>query len=123
MANFMGGFFLVFSFFKMLDIRGFAGSFRMYDPIAKAVPPYSFAYPFIELALGAAYIARFQLPIVHVVTLVVMTVGAVGISVQLARGRAIKCACLGTVIDLPLGRISLIEDVLMAAMALAMLVM
>lgn len=123
MANFMGGFFLVFSFFKMLDLRGFAGSFRMYDPIAKAVPAYSFAYPFIELALGAAYIARFQMTAVYIITLVVMTIGAVGISVQLARGRAIKCACLGTVIDLPLGRISLFEDVLMAGMALAMLLM
>ena len=52
MNNFMAGFFLVFSFFKLLDIRGFASSYAGYDLLAQRVPGYGLVYPFIELALG-----------------------------------------------------------------------
>ncbi len=53
MQNFMGAFFLAFAFFKFLDLRGFADSYRMYDIVARRLPFYGFVYPFIELALGA----------------------------------------------------------------------
>ena len=52
MLDFMGLFYIVFSFFKFLDLRGFPESFRMYDPLAKAVPAYGWTYPFLELGLG-----------------------------------------------------------------------
>ena len=41
MLDFMGLFFIVFSFFKILDLRGFPDSFKMYDPLAKAIPAYA----------------------------------------------------------------------------------
>ncbi|MGB7395136.1 MAG: heavy metal-associated domain-containing protein, partial [Pricia sp.] len=52
MLDFMGLFYIVLSFFKLLDLKGFPESFRMYDPLAKVVPAYGWVYPFVELTLG-----------------------------------------------------------------------
>jgi hypothetical protein len=54
MRIFMSGFFLVFSFFKMLDINGFADSYSMYDIVAKKLKAWGYIYVFVELALGLA---------------------------------------------------------------------
>lgn len=121
MSNFMGGFFLAFSFFKFLDIRGFASGFARYDILAERWKPWGYLYPFVELVLGVAYITRFEPVLIHSVTVVVMSVGAVGVIRSMRRKDQIKCACLGTVIDLPLGTVTLIEDLGMAVMAAAML--
>jgi copper chaperone CopZ len=121
MRHFMGGFFLAFSFFKLLDLRGFADAFRMYDVVARRFPAYAYAYPFIELALGAAYVTRFQPVATNLVTLVVMAVSTVGVLQSLLAKRKIRCACLGTVFNLPMTTVTLVEDTLMAVMAAAML--
>lgn len=121
MNHFMAGFFLVFSAFKMLDVRAFAMSYSSYDLIAIKYPGYGFAYPFIELSLGVAYLTGFQPMLTNIVTLVVMTVGAAGVAKSLFARRKIQCACLGTVFNLPMSTITLIEDGLMALMAGAML--
>lgn len=52
MSVFMGGLFLVFSFFKMLDMKGFAYSYITYDIIAKKWEPWGYIYSFTELVLG-----------------------------------------------------------------------
>jgi hypothetical protein len=41
MLDFIGLFYIVFSFFKFLDLKGFSVSFRMYDPLAEALPVYA----------------------------------------------------------------------------------
>ncbi|MBI1827263.1 MAG: cation transporter [Planctomycetes bacterium] len=117
MTRFMGGFFVVFSFFKLLDLLGFADAFRSYDVVAGAVPTWGFVYPFVELGLGVAYLASWNLVVTNMITLVVMLVGSVGVFHALLRKRAIRCACLGTVLNLPMTKITLVEDVGMAAMA------
>ena len=61
MYDFMGLFFIVFSFFKFLDYKNFPGTFKMYDPIAKVIPLYGWIYPFIESTLGLAFLIREQL--------------------------------------------------------------
>ena len=121
MQNFMGAFFLAFSFFKLLDLRGFADSYRMYDIIAQRVPSYGYVYPFIELALGAAYIAGIQPSAVNMTTLMVMSVSSIGVIQSVLQKRKIRCACLGTVFNLPMSTVTLVEDGLMIAMAAAML--
>jgi copper chaperone CopZ len=121
MSVFMGGFFLLFSFFKLLDLRGFAAAYQSYDVVAQRVPAYAFAYPFIELALGVAYVLHLWPMLVNGVTLVLMLVGSIGVLQSLLSRRKIKCACLGTVFNLPMTSVTLIEDLLMAAMAAAML--
>jgi hypothetical protein len=122
MGHFMAGFFLVFSFFKLLDLRAFADAYGTYDVVARKWPPYGFVYPFIELALGAAYLTHFAPLATNVVTLVVMGVSSVGVAQALLAKRKIRCACLGTVFNLPMSVVTLVEDVLMLAMAAAMVV-
>lgn len=121
MGNFMGGFFIAFSFFKLLDLRGFVDSFQSYDIVARPVPAYGYAYPFIELALGIAYLVSFVPVITNAITLAVMLVGIIGVSQALFQRRRIQCACLGTVFNLPMSTVTFIEDGVMAAMAALML--
>lgn len=121
MTRFMGGFFLAFAFFKLLDVRAFADAYAGYDVIAGRWRAYGYAYPFIELLLGAAYLAGFQPVVTNAVTLVVMSVGTVGVVRTLLARRKIRCACLGAVFNLPMSYVTLAEDALMAAMAAVML--
>lgn len=121
MARFMGGFFLTFAFFKLLDVRAFADAYAGYDVIAARWRLYGFVYPFIELLLGAAYLSGFQPTVTNAVTLVVMLVGTVGVVRTLLARRKIRCACLGAVFNLPMSYVTLAEDALMAAMAAVML--
>ncbi|MDB6119074.1 MAG: hypothetical protein JWO08_2855 [Verrucomicrobiaceae bacterium] len=122
MNVFMGGFFIAFSFFKMLDLRGFADAYRSYDLVAKAVPAYGFVYPFIELVLGLAYLARWQPALVNAVTAVVMAVSLAGVLRAVLSKQTIRCACLGTVFNLPMSTVTIVEDGVMLAMALVGLV-
>ena len=125
MNIFMGGFFVAFSFFKMLDLRGFADAYRSYDIVAKAIPSYGFIYPFIELALGLGYLSRNHeiLPTVNLLTAIVMAVSLVGVLRAVLSKQTIRCACLGTVFNLPMSTVTIVEDALMLAMALMSLVL
>ena len=122
MPNFMAGFFLVFSFFKLLDLAGFADSYSMYDVLAKRVPAYGYIYPFIELGLGASYLLAYRPMLTNVVTLVVMAFSTIGVTLAVMNKQKIKCACLGAGFNLPMTTVTIIEDLLMAAMALWMLI-
>lgn len=119
MQNFMGAFFLAFSFFKLLDLRGFADSYRMYDIVAPWFPPFGYVYPFIELMLGIGYITRFQPVAVNFATLLVMSVSIIGVVQSVLQKQKIRCECLGTVFNLPMSTVTLVEDGLMIAMAAA----
>lgn len=121
MPNFMAGFFLVFSFFKLLDLAGFASSYAMYDLLAKRVYSYGFVYPFIELALGIAYLINFKPMLTNAITLSVMLFSSIGVILAVMNKQKIKCACLGTGFNLPMTTVTIIEDLLMVAMAAWML--
>ncbi len=123
MRVFMAGFFLVFSFFKMLNLEGFAESYAMYDVIAKKVKAWGYVYAFVELGLGLALLLHFQPVITHWVTLVVMSVSIIGVLQSVLNKRKIRCACLGAVFNLPMSTITIIEDALMIGMSAAMLVL
>jgi copper chaperone CopZ len=121
MNDFMAGFFLVFSFFKLLNLSAFAQAYRGYDLIAAKSSAYAYAYPFIELALGIAYLIRWNPVATNWITLAVMLVSAAGVLNALRKRQLIECACLGTVFKLPMSKVTLIEDLSMAVMAAAML--
>ena len=123
MRHFMAGFFIVFSFFKLLDLPGFVSAYRLYDIPAKSFPAWAWTYPFIEAALGVAYVLAVAPIAVNVVTFILMLVGALGVFKALADKRRIRCACLGTALNLPMTTVTLVEDLTMAAMAAAMLLM
>ncbi len=121
MNQVMGLFFLIFAMFKLLDLNGFADDFQMYDVIAKKFRGYGYAYPFIELVLGVLYLSGQYMFFANIATLVVMTVSAIGVFLSMKRGYKFKCACLGTVLNIPLSTVSLIENIGMGLMAAYML--
>jgi copper chaperone CopZ len=117
MLDFMGLFFFVFSLFKFLDLSGFALSFAMYDPLAKRIPLYGRVYPFLELILGFLLLAKIQLPIALLVTVVLLSITTIGVCVVLLQKKQITCACLGTVLKLPMTQATFIENSVMIFMA------
>lgn len=121
MSSFMGGFFLIFGGFKLLDIKGFAHGFQTYDVIAKRTPSYGLIYPFIELALGFAFLLRIATVPASIVALAISLIGLVGVGIKLRKKEIIQSVCLGTVFDLPLTNITLFENLIMAVMAIGML--
>lgn len=123
MGNFMGGFFLAFSFFKLLDLPGFANAFQTYDILAHRLLLYGYIYPFIELGLGVAYLARWSPWTTNLATLIVMFIGILGVTEAVLAKRKIQCACLGTGFNLPMSQVTIIEDAVMAVMALVMLLL
>lgn len=123
MRHSMAGFFLAFSFFKLLDLRGFADSYATYDLLAKRVRPYGFVYPFIELALGVGYLLDLEPVVTNWATILVMGFSLMGVMMAVARKQRIQCACLGTVFKLPMSTVTIVEDLLMVVMAAAMLMM
>jgi hypothetical protein len=121
MLDFMGLFYIIFSFFKLLDLKGFPDSFRMYDPLAKVVPIYGWVYPFIEVVLGLMFLTRFKVSIALIVTLFVLGLTTIGVVQSLLNKKAIQCACLGTALKLPMTKATFIENSIMIIMAIIML--
>ena len=122
MLDFMGLFYIVFSFFKLLDINGFKNSFSMYDPLARVAPSYGLAYPFIETGLGLMLLLRFQILPALVITIIVLGMTTYGVTKTLLSKKTIQCACLGTALKLPMTEATFIENALMIVMAIIMLV-
>ncbi len=117
MRHFMAGFFLCFSFFKIINIKGFASSYQMYDILAMRWRAWAYIYPFIELLLGLAYLTRFMPLLTNSIAFVVMSLSLIGVIKSVLNKRKIQCACLGDVFDLPMSTITIIEDALMIIMS------
>lgn len=121
MLDFMGLFYIVFSFFKFLDLRGFPKSFGMYDPLTKAIPVYGWIYPFLELGLGLLFLVRFQVPFALITTVIILGITTFGVTRALLDKKRIQCACLGTALKLPMTEATFIENAIMLVMAGCML--
>tara|TARA_B100001559_G_scaffold79099_1_gene65672 strand:- start:1263 stop:1970 length:708 start_codon:yes stop_codon:yes gene_type:complete len=122
MLDFMGLFYIVFSFFKILDLKGFPESFRMYDPIAKVFPIYGWIYPFFETILGLMFLIRFEIKTALIFTIIFLGVTTVGVTKTLLERKKIQCACLGTALKLPMTEATFIENAIMILMALFILI-
>jgi copper chaperone CopZ len=117
MRHFMAGFFLVFSFFKMLNLKGFAQSYTIYDLIAKRLPGWAYVYAYTELALGIAFLINFNPLLTNSITFIVMSVSIIGVLQSVLNKKKIQCACLGAVFNLPMSTITIIEDGMMILMS------
>ena len=122
MYDFMGLFYIVFSFFKFLDYKNFPSTFSMYDPIAKTFPLYGWMYPFIETILGLLFLLRIQLFISLCVTITILGITTVGVTRSLMNKSNIQCACLGTALKLPMTKATFIENFIMIIMAVWMII-
>lgn len=106
---------------KLRDIESFSGMFLGYDLLARRWVPYAYLYPFAELAAGVLMIAGVLMWLSVPIALFIGGIGAVSVfkAVYIDR-RELKCACVGGDSNVPLGFVSLTENVMMVAMALWM---
>tara|TARA_A100001015_G_C14944828_1_gene694188 strand:- start:326 stop:685 length:360 start_codon:yes stop_codon:yes gene_type:complete len=118
----MGTIFVIISILKLIDIKGFIRIFKEYDLVAKKFDIYAKVYPFIELFLGIAFLGEIFIKFAAVVTIIIMSLGTVGIIQKLRLKDQKACACLGSKVHLPLTRFTLVEDIIMGLMALMLLV-
>ncbi|HEX8480863.1 MAG TPA: glutaredoxin [Allosphingosinicella sp.] len=118
---FIGFSMIVLALLKLQNIESFATMFLNYDLLARRWVPYSYVYPFAEGGAGVLMVAG-VLPWLSVpVALFIGAVGAVSVfkAVYVDR-RELKCACVGGASNVPLGFVSLSENVMMVAMAVWM---
>ena len=123
MNQFMAGFFLVFSAFKLLNIKAFAEGYATYDLLAKHWHGYGFIYPFLELSLGILYVGNWFPETTQYFTIIIMGFSSLGVINSLLKKQNLRCACLGTILNVPLSSITLIEDLLMVVLAITALIM
>lgn len=108
---------------KLQDLKGYATGFVQYDLLAQRYVPYAYVYAFIEAGGGALMIAGLFTWVVAPIVLLASGIGAVSIiKAVYVEKRDLKCACVGGDSSVPLGFISLTENLMMMAMAVWMLV-
>jgi len=119
---FIGFSMVILAMLKLQDIEKFSTMFLNYDLLAKRWVPYGYVYPFAEFTAGALMAARALDWLSIPLALFIGTVGAVSVFYAVyVEKRELKCACVGGASKVPLGFVSLTENVLMVAMALWML--
>ena len=118
---FMVGFFLTFATFKLIDLKGFKDGYATYDLLAQKAPAYGYAYPFLEIFFGLAMIIAPLSQGLLLAEIIVMAFSGLGVAIKIAKKEPFMCACLGTVLKVPLTKITLIEDFGMAILGIIML--
>jgi len=112
----------ILAMLKLQDLDKFSSMFLGYDLLAKRVVPYSYVYPFAELTAGVLMISGALNWLSVPIALFIGSVGAVSVfKAVYVDKRELKCACVGGSSNVPLGFVSLTENVMMVAMALWML--
>ena len=108
---------------KLQDVRSFSTMFLNYDLLARRWVRYGFIYPFGEALAGVLMIAGVLMWIAIPVALFIGTIGAVSVfkAVYIDK-RELKCACVGGGSNVPLGFVSLTENLMMMAMGIWMLI-
>ena len=110
------------AYLKLRDVESFATMFLNYDLLARRWVPYGVIYPYAEGLAGLLMTAHVLDWLSVPVALFIGTIGAVSVfkAVYIDR-RELKCACVGGDSNVPLGFVSLTENLLMIAMALWMI--
>ena len=111
----------VLALLKLQDVEKFSSMFLNYDVLAKLWVPYAYAYPFLEGLAGVLMVSGRMNWLSIPVALTIGTIGAVSVfkAVYIEK-RELKCACVGGSSNVPLGFVSLTENLMMVAMALWM---
>jgi glutaredoxin len=114
----------VLALLKLQNVESFSAMFLNYDLLARRWVPYSYVYPYAEGLAGVLMIAGALKWISIPVALFIGTIGAISVlkAVYIDK-RELKCACVGGSSNVPLGFVSLTENLMMIAMALWMLSM
>ena len=113
---------VILAMLKLQDIEKFSSMFLGYDLLARRVVPYAYAYPFLEFGAGVLMAAHSLDWLSIPVALVIGSIGAASVFYAVyIQKRDLKCACVGGSSNVPLGFVSLTENLAMIGMALWML--
>ena len=106
---------------KLQDVESFSTMFLNYDLLAQRYVPYSYVYPYAETLAGVLMLAGAMLWLAAPLALFIGTVGAVSVfKAVYVDKRELKCACVGGSSNVPLGFVSLTENIAMVLMGLWM---
>lgn len=121
--RFLGMAMVLLALSKLQDVSSFAAMFLGYDLLARRWVPYAYIYPFAEVLAGLLMLSG-RLPLVSApLAGFIGVVGAVSVFYAVyVQKRDIKCACVGGSSRVPLGAVSLLENLAMIAMAVWTLV-
>jgi glutaredoxin len=118
---FIGFSMVVLGLLKLQNVETFATMFLNYDLLAKRWVPYSYIYPFAEGAAGLLMVAGALSWLSVPIALFIGSIGAVSVFYAVyVQKRELKCACVGGSSNVPLGFVSLTENLMMIAMAVWM---
>lgn len=120
MMEFMVLYFVTFGVFKLFDISGFVKAYARYDIITERFHAYGYIFPFVEIAIGIGYFL--SLSYANYLTIGIALIGIVSVVRQMIKRSHLQCVCLGTQVNMPLGGVSLGENIAMGAMAIGMMV-
>lgn len=112
----------ILALLKLQDVESFSSMFLNYDLLARKFVPYAYLYPFGELIAGVLMVAGAMMWVSIPIALFIGSIGAVSVfKVVYLDKRELKCACVGGNSRVPLGFVSLTENLMMIAMAVWML--
>lgn len=121
--NFISLSMCVLAVLKLKDLSSFSNGFLGYDLLARHYVPYAYVYPFLEGVAGVLMYAMFIPVVASVIAIMIGGIGSVSVlkAVYIDK-RTLKCACVGGNSSVPLGAISMTENVMMVVMGIWMLV-
>lgn len=112
----------ILAMLKLQDLEKFSSMFLGYDLLARRFVPYAYAYPFLEAGAGVLMAARALDWLSIPVALIIGTIGAASVFYAVyIQERELKCACVGGSSNVPLGFVSLTENLAMVGMAIWMI--
>ena len=126
MTQIMGWFLIAVGLLKIFDWKKFAENFAKYDLIAMRSKSYSYSYPLLELLIGGAFLFSWNIKLIAGILLMLMVVGIAGVGKALKEHKKVQCACLGKLghqLNITLTKFTLIEDIIMGGMALAIILL
>ena len=121
MHSFMGFFLCCFAMLKLFHPHHFADGFAMIDLLAKKFKPYGYVYPYLELILGLGYFSHYKPVWVYSATIILLSFSAIGVINALIKGIDINCPCMGSILEVPVSTVTLVEDIGMIVMAIILL--
>lgn len=120
--DFMAGFFMFFGAFQLNSLSSTSEALKKYDPLAQKFSWYVGLYPFVFFFFGLLLHFHSASLIVSLLTIPMLGIQTMGIIKALKSGANIECACAGTKFSLPLSYVTVVENLIMVTMSIAMII-
>lgn len=107
--NVVGTILLLLGIVKLYNLSSFVSTFNKYDIIGAHIPLYAYIYPFLEIILGILFIKQSSIKL-YIFTIVFIFINILGVIKGLQSKHKLKCGCMGSLFDLPLSYLTIIEN-------------